>query len=325
MANAKTQAQYNLGDIKDYVNYKGYDAQRQNAQDMYNSSIKSLEDKYNQLVGNINENRNQLSRDFASGRSTVANEYYDNRNLKKGSDLSSYLKSTGVGSLNNVLSRINLGNENSRLANTYYSGEDELNTQLGYINKDYDINRQNAKNTLNATMADIQAREKEAENDYNNKVASLAEQIQSRWDANANAQAALAEQKRYNNESLKNQMENYEQSFKVKLSEIAGSEPTEESFKNAVKYYMDVKGGTEKDAYDFLNSINIYEPRRDEEKIQFSNEGKPMYSGATIPAGILTLDDYKKLGTLGKWWYGLSNNRVYDTYNSRYVNTSEVK
>ena len=43
MAPAREQAQTNLGSIRDYVNYGGYQAERDNAQNNYDTSIKSLE------------------------------------------------------------------------------------------------------------------------------------------------------------------------------------------------------------------------------------------------------------------------------------------
>lgn len=265
MATAREQAQTNLGSIRDYVNYGGYQAERDNAQNNYDTSIKSLEDKYNSLVDTINTNRNQLYRDLTSGRTTVANDYYSQKNLNNGSNLSSYLRNTGVGSLNNVLNRMNLGNENSKLANTYYRGQDELNTQLDSATKDYDINRQNARNNLDSLMASINAREKEAENDYNNKLASLAEQIQQRWDNDANAKAALAEQKRYNNASLDNQLKSLYQTLNARLSEIAGANPTYKTYLDSIRYYLqnyatNAKDRTIDNARNYLASIGIYAP-----------------------------------------------------------------
>ena len=134
MATAKEQAQKDLGDIRDYVNYSGYQKDIENARATYDTEIQSIQDKYNRLVDTINANRRQLGNDFTSGRSTVANEYYANRNLNTGAQLSSYLRGTGVNAANKTLNRMNLGNEFSKLANTYYHGQDELDTNL-YIMK----------------------------------------------------------------------------------------------------------------------------------------------------------------------------------------------
>lgn len=251
MANAKTQAQSNLGSIRDYVNYSGYETDRQNAQDVYNTAAMSLQNKYNQLVDTINANRQQLSRDFTSGRATVANDYYANRNLKTGADLSSYLRGTGVGTLDKTLNRMNLGNALSKVANTYYSGQDDINTQLRVAAQDYDINRQTAQNTLNASLANIGAKQKESENDYAKQVATLAEQIQARWDSNANAQA-----------SLRAQIEAAEKArndtFLTNLAQFADG--TEEGYKRAIAYYKLMRKGTDGDAYNFLKNYGIYMP-----------------------------------------------------------------
>ena len=252
MANAKTQAQSNLGSIRDYVNYSGYDADRQNAQNVYNTAISSLQNKYNQLVDTVNANRQQLSRDFTSGRAAVANDYYANRNLRTGADLSSYLRGTGVGTLDKTLNRMNLGNEFSRLANTYYSGRDDIDTQLKVAGQDYDINRQNAQNTLNASLANIGAKQKESENDYAKQVATLAEQIQARWDSNANAQASLKAQ-------IQAAKEASDRFFLSRLDELS-KDKTKEGYNAAVQYYKTVRGGTDKDAENFLKQYGIYAP-----------------------------------------------------------------
>ena len=59
----------------------------------------------------------------------------------------------------------------------------------------YDIDLQTAQNTLDSALAGIASRRGEAQNQYNQALGQLAEQVQGRWDANANAQAALAQAK----------------------------------------------------------------------------------------------------------------------------------
>ena len=59
----------------------------------------------------------------------------------------------------------------------------------------YDIDLQTAQNTLDNALAGINSRRSEAQNNYNMQLGQLAENIQGRWDANANAQAALAQAK----------------------------------------------------------------------------------------------------------------------------------
>lgn len=265
MASARESAQASLGDIRDYVNYEGYQKIRDLAQNNYNNSIKSLQDKYNALSDTINKNRQQLYKDLTSGRATVANDYYAKNNLTNGTKLSSYLGNTGVGGLNKISNRMNLGNENSKLANTYYKGTDELDTQLKAATNERNLNMETARNTLDNILSDTNMREKEAENDYNQKLAALAEQIQQRMDSNANAQAALAEQRRYNNETLKNQLKTMTQQFNARLNDLAGDTPTYESYLNAIRYWLNV-GATDPNnrnveaARKYLNNIGIYAP-----------------------------------------------------------------
>jgi len=252
MANAKTQAQSNLGSIRDYVNYSGYDINRQNAQDVYNTAVNSLQNKYNQLVAETDANRQKLAKDFTSGRATVANDYYTNTNLRTGADLSSYLRNTGVGVLDRTLNRMNLGNELSRVANIYYNGQDDIRTKLNQAEQEYNINKQTAQNTLNASLADIGAKQKESENDYAKQVATLAEQIQARWDNNANAQASLQAQ-------IQAAKEASDRFFLSRLDELA-KDKDNDGYKAAIEYYKTVRGGTDEDAKNFLKRYGIYAP-----------------------------------------------------------------
>jgi len=313
MANAKTQAQSNLGSIRDYVNYSGYNADRQNAQDVYNTAISSLQNKYNQLVADLNANRQQLSKDFTSGRATVANDYYANRSLRTGADLSSYLKSTGVGALDRTLNRMNLGNEFSRLANTYYSGQDDIRTTLNKAGQDYEIGRQNAQNTLNANIADIGAKQKESENDYARQVATLAEQIQARWDSNANAQASL-QAKIDAAEKARND------TFLAKLAEFANG--TEEGYNQAVAYYKLIRGGTDGNARNFLKNYGIYAPaitqsQEMEEKhgvkdTIMTDDGEIYRTGESVQGIVppISQKEYNKMNSIEKWWWNLWGGQV---------------
>lgn len=255
MANAKEQAKNYLGDIRDYVNYAGYQTDINNAKANYENTINSLRNTYNNLVNTINNNRTQLARDFTSGRSTVANEYYANRNLKTGADVSNYLKGTGVGSLNRLLNRMTLGNENSNLANIYYGGVDELNTQLDYNKKVYDTDLKSAENTLNTMVADANARQKASENAYAQQVATLAEQIQQRLDNNANAKASLIAQ-----------IEQYEKQNKLTL-DTALQAASENSYESAIARYKHVyPNATDDEAKAYLASLGIYDPKIVEKK-----------------------------------------------------------
>jgi len=311
MANAKTQAENYLGSIRDYVNYAGYDADRANAQEQYDIASQSLQNKYNRLVDTINTNRQQLAKDFTSGRATVANEYYANRNLKTGADLSSYLRGTGVGALNKNLNRMNLGNSLSNLANTYYSGRDDLNNELRYAGQDYDINTRTARNTLNTQIADANARQKEGENDYANKVATLAEQIQARWDNNANAKASLQAQ-------IDAAEKSQELEFLKELDRLVDG--TQEGYDRAITLYRTYKGGTDGDARKFLNQYNMYAP-----EIVKSNEmgakhgirsavlddnGNIMQTGESVAAMPISKAEYDKMSSIQKWWFNLWGGEV---------------
>lgn len=265
MATAKEQAQKNLGTREDYVNYAGYQKDIENARAAYDTQMQTLQDNYNRLVDTINTNRQKLGNDFTSGRATVANDYYANKNLNTGAQLSSYLRGTGVDAANKTLNRMNLGNELSRLANTYYHGQDELDTNLGYYQRDYELGKQTAGNTLNATLANIGQKQKESENDYAKQLAQLAEQIQSRWDSNANARAQLDLQKSSLAQQVKQYDDNRLREVLAYASQIAGNDINDTNYatnyKKAFDYYRfmypDV---SDEDITKALNNAGIYSP-----------------------------------------------------------------
>jgi hypothetical protein len=70
-----------------------------------------------------------------------------------------------------------------------------LNTTEKQGRSQYDIDQQTIKNTLDQALAGIDTRGAEAQNNYNMSLGQLAESVQGRWDANANAKAALDQQK----------------------------------------------------------------------------------------------------------------------------------
>ena len=123
MATAKEQAQINLGDIRDYVNYGGYQDNINNARANYDATMQSLQNTYNRLINSANAERQQVGRDFTSGRSTVANRYYTQNNLNTGAQLSSYLRGTGVDAANKVPETVDFVDEESDDENVIKKGK----------------------------------------------------------------------------------------------------------------------------------------------------------------------------------------------------------
>lgn len=230
MASAKREAQNKLGNINDYINLKGLNKERSLANDVYNTNTKSFQNEYNDLLNTIATNRTRAKTDFGSGRNIVSeNAYMQNRD-----DLASLASrglSGGIAQLNKLGNRIQTGRQYSDLANTYYNTMNELDTNEKTYTNQYNTNMESAKNTLNATLADIGSREKAARNAYRAAVAQLAEQIQARRDANANAAAALAQQK-------KNYMAEQMKELKKDLSGMSFEDAYDylkKNFKNEIK------------------------------------------------------------------------------------------
>lgn len=197
MASAKKEAQKQLGSENDYINLKGLNQERSLANDVYNTNTTSFQNAYNDLLNTINTNRGKAKTDFNSGRSAVSeNAYLQNRSDI--SNLASRGLNGGLAQLSKLGNRMETGRQFSDLANTYYNTMNELAANEKTYTNEYNTNMESAKNTLNAALADINAREKAGRNAYRAAVAQLAEQIQARRDAAAAAARALALQRQAN-------------------------------------------------------------------------------------------------------------------------------
>ena len=187
---AKDYAKKQLGSLD--LSY--LDKERDVANSIYNTSKSSLETNFNNLLDQINSNRADTRKNFNTGRATVAENAFT-QNKQNEADLASRgVGSGGLKTLGEVGNRMETGRQYSNLANEFYNTMSELDTTETQGRSQYDIDSQNLKNTLNQTLASIDARQNEAENAYNMALGQLAEQIQGRWDSNANAQAALKQQ-----------------------------------------------------------------------------------------------------------------------------------
>lgn len=188
---AKEYAKKQLGDLDlSYLN-----AERDNAQNIYNTSKNSLETNFNNLINQINSNREDTRKNFNIGRATISENAY-NANRANQLDLASRVTGTsGLKGLGEVGNRIETGQQYSNLANSYYKDMADLDTNERQGRSQYNLDLQNAKNTLDSTLADIGSRESEAKNNYNLTLGQLAEGIQGRWDSNENSEKQLAQAK----------------------------------------------------------------------------------------------------------------------------------
>ena len=253
MASAKKQAQSYLGNENDYINLKGLNEERQLANDVYNTNTKSFQNAYNDLLSNIASNRTKAKTDFGSGRSTISeNAYLQNRN-----DLSNFAArglNGGIAQLNKLGNRMETGRQFSDLANTYYNTLNELDANEKTYTNNYNTNMEGAKNTLNATLANISSREKAGRNAYKAAVAQLAEQIQARRDAAAaSARSYALQEKQYKDATKEAIIKN--------LLEVAGDGSDASKVIKAGQTYMSlVPNSTMQDAIKFMHKNGIYSP-----------------------------------------------------------------
>lgn len=189
--NAKDYAREQLGSL----DLSHLDKERQTAQNTYNTSKSSLENNFNNLIDQINLNRSDARKNFNTGRTTVAENAFNQNRLNRLDTASRVAGKSGLKELGEVGNRIETGRQYSNLANEFYNTMDTLNTTEKQGRSQYDIDQQTIKNTLDQALAGIDTRGAEAQNNYNMSLGQLAESVQGRWDANANAKAALDQQK----------------------------------------------------------------------------------------------------------------------------------
>ena len=188
---AKDYAREQLGNL-DLSYLKG---EEDVANRTYDTTRSSLETNFNNLLNQINTNRQDTRKNFNTGRATVAENAYT-ANRQNQADLASRgVGSSGLKALGEIGNRMETGQQYSNLANKFYNTMADLDNTERQSRDQYDIDLQTAKNTLDSSLSSIATRKGEAQNQYNQTLGQLAEQVQGRWDANANAKAALAQAK----------------------------------------------------------------------------------------------------------------------------------
>lgn len=188
---AKDYAREQLGNL-DLSYLKG---EEDVANRTYGTTKSSLETNFNNLMNQISSNRQDTRKNFNTGRATVAENAYT-ANRQNQADLASRgIGSSGLKALGEIGNRMETGQQYSNLANKFYSTMTDLDNTEKQSRDQYNIDLETAKNTLDSALAGIASRRGEAQNQYNQALGQLAEQVQGRWDANANAQAALAQAK----------------------------------------------------------------------------------------------------------------------------------
>lgn len=312
MASAKQTAINQLGNEDDYIGLNALNNERNVAQDTYNTNVNTLQNAYNTLLQNAENRKVEANKDFTEGRNTIASTNYMNNRGITGADLSNRGLSSGFKQLSKYGSVLQNNKSNSNLANTYYNSLEDIKTSIDTGTNEYNTNLETAKNNLNAILADIGTREANARNAYRQQVAALAEQIQARWDANANAAA-------YNkllSQQIEEQRKANEAEYNARLAQyysgLMGDNPTSAKVQEVAKKFMADTGETDMTkALQWLNQYNVYNsnlvnpyytPNPSKEiKVNVSTKPKSETT-STKPASLISkllpyiLNDNTKLG-----------------------------
>lgn len=297
---AKQYAQEQLGTL----DLSHLDNERKVAQNTYNTSNSSLQTNFNNLLKQIESNRADTRKNFNTGRATVAEQSY-NANRTNQADLASRgVGSSGLKGLGEVGNRIETGRQYSNLANDFYSNMNELQTTEDQGRSQYAIDQQVIKNTLDQALAGIDTRKGEAQNNYNMTLGQLAEAVQSRWDANANAKAALAQAKaaaaQAHRDAVNAQKQNYGELGKQYLNTIMNDNETYKTVDSKIAAVETTFGVDRATAKEIVNSLGYskYGMTIPKTGISFADDllsktGTKYYNTST---GNLNMDDiYKDL------------------------------
>lgn len=157
-----------------------YDEQRKNLKNTYNTNKSAADTNWQNLQDQITANRQSNSRNFTSGRNTVAENSYTNERANRAA-----LASRGIGGnsglqqLSQLGNRMETGKQYADLANTYYDTEANLDTTYNQGQDAYNLDLETLLNSYNTDLANINATQKQAEQERKYRIMELANQLYS--------------------------------------------------------------------------------------------------------------------------------------------------
>lgn len=252
---AKDYAREQLGNL-DLSYLKG---EEDVANKTYGTTKSALETNFNNLMNQLSSNRQDTRKNFNTGRATVAENAYT-ANRQNQADLASRgIGSSGLKTLGEIGNRMETGQQYSNLANKFYSTMTDLDNTEKQSRDQYDIDLQTAQNTLDSALAGIASRRGEAQNQYNQALGQLAEQVQGRWDSNANAQAALAQARaaaaQAHSDAVNSAKQQLFSANTQKLTDIANSKDSYDNKVASIQLTFGVDGATARKVLDQLNIL----------------------------------------------------------------------
>lgn len=251
MASAKNEAIKKLGKEDDYINLKGFNTERTNAQNVYNTNYNALQNEYNRLIKQAEQNKLDARSDFDANRSVVnSNSYMNNRGIT-GAQLSNRSNSSGLDALGRLANTFRTNQANSDIANAYYNSMADIQRDIDVGTETHNYNVSSLKNNLAGVLADINAREADRRNAYKAAVANLAEQIENRWAIDAQTKAI----NKANSDAAKR---NAEAELALRYAnQLNGSNDINDVVKLAQTYAKE-RGGTVSDALKWLQEKGVF-------------------------------------------------------------------
>ena len=202
---ARKEAQSMLGKF----DTSGYKDQRKAAKSIYDTSITDAGNQWTNLQNQLNIQRKASASDFNQGRANIGEVQYLADRAERNRRLAGGTNPSGYDALSNVSNRMALNKQQSDVANTYYDALEGIQTSENIGRQTYDTALDTAKNVLDSAVANTNLAQQQDKNSYNQALAGLAEQIQSRWDAQAAASAALDANRKANEDNIKQLRLNY--------------------------------------------------------------------------------------------------------------------
>lgn len=251
MASAKNEAIKKLGKEDDYINLKGFNTERTNAQNVYNTNYNALQNEYNRLLKQAEQNKIDARSDFDTNRSVVNSNIYMNNRGITGAQLSNRSNSSGLDALGRLANTFRTNQANSDIANAYYNSMADIQRGIDVGTETHNYNVSSLKNSLAGVLADIDAREADRRNAYKAAVANLAEQIENRWAVDAQTKAI----NKANSDAAKR---NAEAELALRYAnQLNGSNDINDVVKLAQTYAKE-RGGTVSDALKWLQDKGVF-------------------------------------------------------------------
>ena len=189
---AYNQAKKNLGNL-DLSAYDKLYGQLKTTADL---DRQSLQNTFNALIEGLEKSRAEGREDFGKSRALISEGSFDRQRQQAINLAGRGLAGSGLQQLGQVQDRMETGRQVSNVANNFYRTLEDLANKQQKGKESYDLDARRISENLSTNLARLEGEKADRIMAYNQSVASLAQQIQSAWDAQAAAAAARAQSKK---------------------------------------------------------------------------------------------------------------------------------